>query len=77
MQGVAYYKLAELERASARDTADAPTERSAHWRTAIAWLQKSRAVFTDMRDRQILSPADAGVPDVLAGEIAMCEAAAQ
>jgi eukaryotic-like serine/threonine-protein kinase len=76
LQGVAYYKLAELERARALEAADAPTQRVGHWRVAAQWLQKSRAVFVDMRDRQILGPADAGVPEELASEIATGEAAA-
>ena len=76
LQGVAYYKLAELERAGATTAADAPGERTAHWRAALQWLRKTHAVFINMRDRKLLAPADAGVPDELAAEIATGEAAA-
>ncbi len=67
--GVVYYKLAEIDLARAGDEQLAAAERSAAFRSAANWLGRCRNVFLDMRDREILSPADAGVPDDLATEI--------
>jgi len=73
--GVAYYKMAELELVHAKDETQMPAARRARWEAAREWLTRSQGVFGDMRDRNILPPADAGVPAELAGEIGQCDAA--
>jgi tetratricopeptide (TPR) repeat protein/predicted Ser/Thr protein kinase len=70
LQGVAYYKLAELERAHA---AEADETRPQHVAAACDWLRKCRAVFCDLRDRGLLPPADANTPAELDAELADCE----
>lgn len=73
MLGVAYYKLAELDRALAGDAARPVDERRARWQSARDQLVQARDVFIDMAARGLLAPPDTGVPDELAGEIAVCE----
>ncbi|MCG8408038.1 MAG: serine/threonine-protein kinase [Phycisphaerales bacterium] len=72
--GVAYYKMAELSMALAKDEALNAEAQIQHWQQARFWLKKCHAVFAEMRNRRILSESDAGVLDEIAGEIASCDA---
>ncbi len=71
-KGVACYKMAELHRALAQAAGTPVAEQAAHQRSTCDWLSRCRDIFVDMRDRGILGPADAGVPDELAAELAEC-----
>jgi tetratricopeptide (TPR) repeat protein len=71
--GVAYYKMAEVETAQARNAALPHQQRREHWREAVAWLHKCHTVFKNMQDHALLAPADREVPAEIAAEIAACE----
>ena len=73
--GVSYYKMAEFDFAYANDEATPLAERAARQQAACNWLQRCLDTFVSMRERGILAPADAGVPDDLALEIEQCQAA--
>ncbi len=49
--------------------------RLGHWRQAKAGFQAGHAFYTEMRDRGLATGDEAAAPDVLAREIAKCEAA--
>ena len=73
--GVGYYKMAELNLARAADQNQASDARADARRRACDWLQRCLDHFRGMRDRGILAPSDAKVPDELAQEVADCRAA--
>jgi non-specific serine/threonine protein kinase/serine/threonine-protein kinase len=73
--GVAYYKLAELNRTLAGDESQPAATRIDRQRAACQWLQRCLDHFNSVRDRGLLTPADAAVPDELAQELAACRAA--
>ena len=52
-----------------------PTQRLNHWREARDWLQKSLAIYQDMKSRRTLSGADANKPNEVASEITKCDEA--
>jgi thioredoxin-like negative regulator of GroEL len=63
-----FAKMAESEKTPA-------AQKSAHWREARAWYQKSLKQWTDLRDRGALVKGDEKEPDRIAGEIAKCDEA--
>ena len=73
--GVSLFKMAEFHMSLGQDDSRDRTERIGHWRNAHSWLQRALDVFATMRDQNVLSSADANVPDEMAAEIAKCVAA--
>ncbi len=73
LKGVAYYKMAELEKARAEEKDDPLSEPTENLSRARKWLESCLQVFVDMRERGILSAADVGVPDQLETEIAQLD----
>jgi len=73
--GVSYFKMAEFHMSLGGDDSRDPMERIKHWREARSWLQRAFDVFASMRDKNVLAPGDANVPEEMAAEITKCEAA--
>lgn len=73
--GVSLFKMAEFHISLGKDDGRDRNERMEHWRNARSWLQRAFDVFAAMRDKNVLAPGDANVPEEMVAEIAKCEAA--
>jgi eukaryotic-like serine/threonine-protein kinase len=71
--GVAYYKLNQWHANQANDASLDADARLVQWREARQWLQRCHDHFIMMQDTGLLRPVDAGVPEVIAAEIAQCD----
>ena len=67
---VSCFALGQLERARAETQAGATA-----WEAARSWYRESLAIMTALAEEQALAPRDAGVTELLAGELAACDAA--
>jgi non-specific serine/threonine protein kinase/serine/threonine-protein kinase len=70
-----YKNLGKVYTMLASQSKRSVSQRIKHWHQARSWYQNSLDVLLDMRQRGILSSADAGEPDNVAREIARCDAA--
>jgi serine/threonine protein kinase len=73
--GLSFTKVALSHTSRAEDPKRPAGARSAHWREARALFREALDVFSDLRERGALRPADAGKPDELAAEVARCDEA--
>jgi serine/threonine protein kinase len=72
-EGVAYYKMGEIEATMARLNEASSADRTVHLRESLSWQRRCLAVFVGMRERGVLAPTDSAVPDEIAMVIAGLE----
>lgn len=73
--GICYEKLAQASALSASDPRAPSAQRVRQWREAQSWYQKASDLFSDLRDRSMLMPTDAGQVEKFAARAAESEKA--
>src|SRR5262249_3666066 len=71
---VAYHRLGLITAQLGAEPKQAEDERRRHWMQARGHQQRAQEIIQALQQRGALADADAGVPDLLAAEIARCEA---
>jgi tetratricopeptide (TPR) repeat protein len=71
--GLCYERLAQALARSASDERAPAARRVKQWTEARAWYQKALGLFSDLRNRGTLMPADAGQTEKFAENVSACD----
>jgi non-specific serine/threonine protein kinase/serine/threonine-protein kinase len=73
--GLCYEKIAEAHRRAASVPSSNPALQKADLAEAVRWFDKAARMFSDLKTRGTLMPADAQQPEKFAAEVAECQQA--